>query len=260
MKVLFIGDIVGNPGRKIVNKNLQSIRREYNIDICVANGENSAGGNGITYYIANELYNAGIDVITLGNHTWSKKEIMSFIDNEARIVRPANYPEGVPGKGSTIITIKNKTIGIINIIGRVYMDNADCPFKVVEKEIDYLKSFTNVIFVDFHAEATSEKNAMGWFLNGKASCMVGTHTHVQTADERILYNGTAYITDVGMTGPSDGVIGIDRSIIVQKFLTSMPARYEVAKGKVQFNAVVVDIDESTGKANSIKRINKVIID
>lgn len=260
MKVLFIGDIVGNPGRKLISQNLGALKRELNYDVCIVNGENSANGNGITYYIANELYNAGVNAITLGNHTWSKREVMNFLDVEKRIVRPANYPEGLPGRGSTIINIKDRKVAIINIMGRVFMDNLNCPFRAVEKEIDYVKDFTNIIIVDFHAEATSEKNALKWFLNGKVSLIVGTHTHVQTADERVLNQGTAYITDVGMTGPSDGVIGIDRNIIIQKFLTLLPARYEVAKGKVQINAVLTEIDDESGKAISIERINQIYND
>ncbi|MEN8906471.1 MAG: TIGR00282 family metallophosphoesterase [Clostridiales bacterium] len=260
MKVLFIGDIIGNPGRKFIGRRLGAIKKDIDCDLCIVNGENSANGNGITYYIANELYNAGVDAITLGNHTWSKREIMNFIDVEKRIVRPANYPKELPGRGSTVINVKDKKVAIINVMGRVFMDNVDCPFKAVEREIEYVKDFTNIIIVDFHAEATSEKNAFKWFLNGKASLLVGTHTHVQTADERVLNQGTAYITDVGMTGPSDGVIGFDKNIIIQKFLTLLPARYEVAKGKVQLNAVVVDIDENSGKALGIERINTIYND
>jgi hypothetical protein len=258
--VLFVGDIVGNPGRKLINEKLKDLKEEYCYDMCIANGENSANGNGITYYIANELYNAGVNVITLGNHTWAKREVMNFLDSECRIVRPANYPKGLPGNGSTVITINDKKVGIINVMGRVYMDNLDCPFRAVEREIEYIQDYTNIIIVDFHAEATSEKNALKWFLNGKVTCLIGTHTHVQTADERILNQGTAYITDVGMTGPSDGVIGIDKNIIIQKFLTLLPSRYEVAKGKVQLNAVLIDVDEITGKATNIKRINQIYND
>jgi metallophosphoesterase (TIGR00282 family) len=260
LKVLFIGDIVGNPGRRLIKKKLEDLKNKLNFDACIVNGENAANGNGITYYIANELYNAGVDAITLGNHTWSKKEVMNFLDLDKRIIRPANYPKGLPGQGSTVISINNKKIAIINLMGRVFMDNVDCPFRSAEREIEYVKDFTNTVIVDFHAEATSEKNALKWFLNGKVSLVVGTHTHVQTADERILNQGTAYITDVGMTGPSDGVIGIDKNIIIQKFLTLLPARYEVAKGKVQLNAVLVDIEDNTGKSISIKRINQIYND
>lgn len=260
MKILFIGDIVGNPGRRVINQKLRDLKREFNYDVCIANAENAANGNGITYYIANELYNAGVDAITLGNHTWAKREAMNFLDVEKRIVRPANYPDGSPGNGSTIINIKDKKIAIINVMGRVFMDNLNCPFRSVEKEIEYVQDFTNLIVVDFHAEATSEKNALKWFLNGKVSLLVGTHTHVQTADERVLNHGTAYITDVGMTGPSDGVIGIDKNIIIKKFLTLMPARYEVAKGKVQLNAILCEVNCETGKAISINRINRIFND
>lgn len=258
MRILFIGDIVGNPGRKVSKQLIKSLKKEMSIDFCVANCENAAGGSGITYVVAQELYKYGIDAITLGNHTWSKREVVNFIDSDSRIVRPANYPADLPGRGSAIINGENNKIGIVNVMGRVYMDSIDCPFKAADKEIQYLKSFVKVILVDMHAEATSEKSALAWYLDGRVSCVLGTHTHVQTADERILPCGTAYITDVGMTGPYDGVLGVDRDIIIQKFLTHMPRRFQVAKGTVQFNAVVLDIDETTGKTVDIKRVSRVL--
>lgn len=254
MKVLFIGDIVGNPGRKAVKEMLPVVKKELPFDYCIANGENSAGGTGITYVVAQELYKLGIDGITLGNHTWSKKEVINFIDSDQKIVRPANYPGGLPGKGAAVIDGK---LGIINILGRVYMDGVDCPFRAAEREIEYLKSFVRVIIIDMHAEATSEKCAIAWYADGRTSCVIGTHTHVQTSDERILPCGTGFITDVGMTGPYEGIIGVDRSIVIEKFLTHMPLKFEVAKGPVQFNAVHVEIDEKTGKTLSMKRISKV---
>jgi 2',3'-cyclic-nucleotide 2'-phosphodiesterase len=255
LKVLFIGDIVGNPGRKVLKEIIASINREETIDYCIANGENSAGGSGITYVVAQELYKSGINAITLGNHTWSKKEVMNFIDSDPKIVRPANYPIDLPGKGSTIIDGK---IGILNLMGRIYMDSLDCPFKAAERELEHLKKQVKVVIVDIHAEATSEKSAIAWYLDGRVSCVLGTHTHVQTSDERILPRGTAFITDVGMTGPHDGIIGVDREIVINKFITHIPARFEMAKGNIQFNAVLMDIDEKTGKTSKISRISKII--
>lgn len=257
MKILFIGDVVGNPGRKAVKELLPSIKKEYQIDFCIANCENAAGGSGITYVVAQELYKYGIDAITMGNHTWSKKEITNFIESDIKIVRPANYPRELPGNGSTVISGPKGKIGIINVLGRVYMENIDCPFRAAEREIEYLKSFVKVIILDIHAEATSEKCALAWHLDGKVSCVLGTHTHVQTADERILPFGTGYITDVGMTGPYEGVIGVDRELIVNKFLLHMPVKFEVAKGPVQFNAIVADVDESNGKTLNIQRIYRI---
>ncbi|MCX7746803.1 MAG: TIGR00282 family metallophosphoesterase [Clostridia bacterium] len=258
MKVLFIGDIVGNPGRKTAKEIIQKIKKEEEIDFCIANCENSAGGSGITYVVAQELYNSGIDVITLGNHTWSKNEVLNFIDSDSRIVRPANYPQELPGKGSTVVSRGNIKIGVLNLMGRVYMDSIDCPFKAAEREIEYLKNFVKVVIVDMHAEATSEKCALAWHLDGRVSCVLGTHTHVQTADERILPCGTAFISDVGMTGPYDGIIGVDRDIILKKFITHMPVRFEIAKGPTQFNAVILDIDDKNGKTRRIDRVYKVL--
>jgi 2',3'-cyclic-nucleotide 2'-phosphodiesterase len=258
LKVLFIGDIVGNPGRKAVKELIGGILKEESIDFCIANGENAAGGSGITYVVAQELYKAGIDAITMGNHTWSKKEILNFIDSDNKIVRPANYPAELPGKGSTIINGKNGKIGILNLMGRIYMESIDCPFKAAERELEYLKSFVKIIVVDMHAEATSEKCAMAWYLDGRVSCVLGTHTHVQTADERILPFGTGFITDVGMTGPLDGIIGVDRDIVINKFITHMPVKFEVARGIVQFNAVILEIDEKNGKTLKIDRISKTV--
>lgn len=258
MKVLFIGDIYGNPGRKAAREMIGKIRKQESIDFCVANCENAAGGSGITYVVAKELYESGVDAITMGNHTWSKSEILNFIESDTKIVRPANYPADLPGKGSAVITTKSGKIGVVNLLGRVYMDNIDCPFKAAEREIEYLKSFVKVIVVDMHAEATSEKCALAWYLDGRVSCVLGTHTHVQTSDERILPFGTAYITDVGMTGPHEGIIGVNRDIVIKKFITHMPVRFEVAKGKVQFNAVVMEIDEKNGKTIKIDRISRLL--
>jgi metallophosphoesterase (TIGR00282 family) len=255
LNILFIGDIVGNPGRKAVKECINEIRREMPFDYCVANGENAAGGLGITFVIAQELYGLGIDVLTMGNHTWAKKEILNFIDDDLRIIRPANYSKELPGKGSTVI---DGRLGIVNLVGRIYMDPAECPFKALDRELEHLKKDVRVIIVDMHAEATSEKCALAWFADGRVSCVLGTHTHVQTADERILPCGTGFITDVGMTGPYEGIIGVDRNIVIEKFRYQMPVRFEVAKGPVQFNAVHIEIDEKTGKSVAIKRINKII--
>jgi metallophosphoesterase (TIGR00282 family) len=258
LKVLFIGDIVGNPGRKTVREVLADLKKELQFDFCIANSENAAGGRGITYVVAQEIYKMGVDVITLGNHAWSKSEVLNFIDTDPRIIRPANYPEGLPGKGSLVYSNGKSKIGVLNLLGRVYMDSVDCPFRTADRELAYLKNLAKVIIVDMHAEATSEKCALAWYLDGKVSCVLGTHTHVQTADERILPFGTAYITDVGMTGPYEGIIGVDRKIIIDKFITHMPARFEVAKGATQFNAVSVEIDENTGKALKIDRISRIV--
>lgn len=254
MRILFIGDIVGNPGRKAVREMLPLLRREQPFDYCIANAENSAGGTGITYVVAQELYKTGIDAITMGNHTWSKKEILNFIDTDSRLVRPANYPSGLPGRGSAVI---DGRIGVINVLGNVYMDGADCPFRAVDREIEYLKSFVKVIIVDMHAEATSEKCALAWHADGRVSAVIGTHTHVQTADERIFPRGTGFLTDAGMTGPHDGVIGVERELVLEKFLMHMPVKFEVAKGPVQFNGVILEVDEKNGRTLSMKRISKV---
>jgi len=259
LKVLFVGDVVGNPGRKTVKSVVPEMKRNMSIDYCIANCENSAGGSGITYAVAQELFKSGVDGITLGNHTWSKRDVIDFIDSESRMVRPANYPGDLPGKGATTISRDGKSpIGILNLLGRVYMDGVECPFRTADREVQYLKDFTKVVIIDMHAEATSEKNALAWYLDGRVSCVLGTHTHVQTADEKLLPCGTGYITDVGMTGPYEGILGVDREIIINKFLTFMPARFELAKGKSQFNAVLLEIDEKTGKTYKIHRINQLV--
>ncbi|HHV59938.1 MAG TPA: TIGR00282 family metallophosphoesterase [Clostridiaceae bacterium] len=258
MNVLFIGDVVGNPGRRAIKELLPELKREYSIDFCIANGENAAGGSGITYVVAQELYKSGIDAITMGNHVWSKKEIFSFIESDTKIIRPANYLEGLPGKGSAVISNNNGKIGIINLMGRIYMEPVECPFRTADKEVEILKNSVRIIIVDMHAEATSEKTALAWYLDGKVSGVIGTHTHVQTADERILPFGTGFITDVGMTGPYEGIIGVKRNTVIEKFITFMPARFELEKGKIQLNAVVLEIDDSTGKTIEMHRIMKII--
>ncbi|MDT3699673.1 MAG: TIGR00282 family metallophosphoesterase [Thermincola sp.] len=254
MRILMIGDIVGRSGRKAVRETLTTIRQELKLDMIVANGENAAGGNGITCEIAKDLFGFGVDVITSGNHIWDKKEILSYIDREPRLLRPANYPSGTPGKGVGVYDINGCKVGIINLSGLVYMPNLDCPFRMCDELINSICHETKIILVDFHAEATSEKAALSWYLDGRASAVVGTHTHIQTADERVLPEGTAYITDIGMTGPYNSVIGVKIDLVLQKFKTQMPVRFEVAEGPYQFNAVVIEVNEETGKAISIERI------
>lgn len=255
MRLLFIGDVVGRPGRRAVKVNVEELRREFNLDFVIANGENAAGGKGITKEIAQELFSYGVDVLTMGNHVWHIKSSYDYIDKESRIIRPANYPPGVPGSGVCIFETKNKVnVAVINLAGRVFLQNIDCPFRKADELVSDIKEKAKVVVVDFHAEATSEKVAMGWYLAGRVSAVVGTHTHVQTADERILPGGTAYITDLGMTGPVDSVIGVKKEIIISKFLNQIPQKFEVAAGTYQFNAVVVEVDENTGEAVDIKRI------
>lgn len=259
LHVLMVGDIVGRPGRNAVKERIRAYRKKYNLDLVIANGENSAGGNGITGMIASELYENEIDIITMGNHTWDKKDILDIIEHEPRLIRPANYPPGTPGRGSTIITIKQGLkVGIINLSGRVFLPPLDCPFQKAESLLKDLKKETPIIIIDFHAEATSEKIAFGWFMDGKVSAVLGTHTHVQTADERILPQGTGYITDVGMTGPRDSVLGVQKDLVIQKFMTQMPVRFEVATGVIQFNGVLLEINELTGKTENIKRLQEFI--
>nr|WP_246110742.1 TIGR00282 family metallophosphoesterase [Thermosediminibacter litoriperuensis] len=253
---MLIGDIVGRPGRSIIRETLPDLKKSYNVDFVIANAENAAGGNGITKKIAEELFTYGIDFLTMGNHVWDNKEVFDFIEEELRMVRPANYPPGTPGRGSRVVDLDGALkIGILNISGRVFMSNLDCPFRTADRELEKLKKVTNIIVVDFHAEATSEKQAIGWYLDGRVSLVAGTHTHVQTADERILPGGTAYITDVGMTGAYDGILGIEREPVIRKFLTQMPSKFEVAKGVSQLNAIVVEIDKTSGLARKIQRIN-----
>lgn len=255
MRLLMIGDIVGRSGRRAVKVNVSSLKREFDLDLVIANGENAAGGNGITKEVAQELFSSGVDVLTMGNHVWNKKEAYVYIDRETRIVRPANYPPGTPGLGANVYDTRRKVqVAVINLAGRVFLQAIDCPFRKADEMIARMKEKARVVVVDFHAEATSEKIAMGWFLDGRVSAVVGTHTHVQTADERILPGGTAYITDLGMTGPWNSVIGVKKEIIIDKFVTQLPQRFEVATGAFQFNGVVIDVDEETGEATSIKRI------
>ncbi len=253
LRVLFVGDIVGRPGRRALKLWLPSVVSEHGVDLVVANGENGAGGFGLTREIALEILDAGVDVITSGNHIWDKKEFIPVLDDLERVIRPANYPPGVPGRGwVTVSTPKGIPVLVLNLEGRVFMEPLDCPFR---KAKEVLRSVPDTItIIDFHAEATSEKMALAWYLDGMVSAVVGTHTHVQTADEQILPSGTAYISDVGMTGPSLSVIGMRPKDPLHRFLTHTPAKFEVAKGPVQFNGLVVEIDASTRKSVALKRI------
>jgi len=255
VKLLFVGDIYGRPGRRAVSRLLPSLVARYNVDISIANGENAAGGSGITEKVAEELFSYGVNVLTSGNHIWDKKEVLPYLERAEYLLRPANYPPGVAGRGAAVFqTPSGVPVGVLNLQGRTYMREIDCPFRVGEKEIARLKEKTNMIVVDFHAEATSEKIAMGWYLDGKVSAVIGTHTHVQTCDETILPGGSAYITDVGMTGPHDSVIGVRKEAAIDRFLTQIPMKFESARRDVKLCAVVVDVDEESGKARKIERL------
>jgi hypothetical protein len=260
MKVLFVGDIVGSPGREAVKQFLPGLKKDYSLDFVIANAENAAGGSGITAKVAEELFECGIDVLTSGDHIWKKREIFDFINTEPKILRPLNFPTGAPGSGWGVFRAKdNSKIGVISVLGRVFMEALECPFKTTKKAQEAISQETNTIIVDIHAEATSEKVALGWYLAGQVSAILGTHTHIQTADERILPPGTAYITDVGMTGAYDSVIGRRIEDVLERFITSVPTRFEVAVDNVQLHGAVVDIDENTGRASSIVRIQKKLI-
>jgi len=250
MLVLVIGDVIGRPGRKAVGKLLPGIIRQYGVDFVVANAENTAGGIGVTLATANELLDAGVNVMTSGNHIWAEKEIIPYLDGELPILRPLNYPPGVPGRGYLLAG----KVMVVNVIGRTFMSNFDCPFRAMDELLGGLESKPPIIIVDFHAEATSEKVALGRYLDGRVSAVLGTHTHVGTIDAQLLPQGTAYVTDIGMTGPVDSVIGDDVESVLRRFLTMIPHRLSVGKGRVAFNAVLLDIDEATGRAVSIERV------
>lgn len=254
INVLFIGDIVGSIGREALQQMLPYYRDKYSADFIIVNGENAAGGRGITQKIANEMFNWGVDGITLGNHTWANKDVFDFIDDETRVIRPANYPEGAPGKGFTTLQVNGKSLTVINLQGRSFMTPIDCPFVKAEQILDQIAPSNHCILVDFHAEATSEKVAMGWHLDGMVSAVLGTHTHVQTHDETILPQGTAYVTDVGMVGSAEGVLGVERETVIKRFKTQLPGRFTPAAGKWFFHGVMLTIDESNGQAQRIKLI------
>ena len=256
MRILFIGDIVGRPGRELLRKGLRRLVDHLGVEFVIANVENAAAGFGVTKDIGDAIKELGVDVMTSGNHIWDKKEAIDYIPTEPRLLRPANYPAGVPGRGSYVAQSGDgRAVGVINAMGRVFMLNIDDPFQVVLREIEAIRAKTRIIIVDFHAEATSEKIAMGWHLDGKVTLVVGTHTHVQTADERILPNGTAYLTDAGMTGPHDSIIGMEREPALARFLNGMPSRFEPATGNPRLNGVVIDADDKTGRALAIRRVS-----
>lgn len=255
MNLLFIGDVVGSPGRDMVKEYVPKIKEKYRPNFTIINGENAAGGRGITEKIYREFLGSGAQAVTLGNHSWDNKEIFEFIDSAKNMVRPANFPEGTPGKGLAFFKVNDLEVAVINLQGRTFMPPLDCPFKKADELVEIAQERTPFIFVDFHAEATSEKQAMGWYLDGRVSAVVGTHTHVQTADSRILPGGTGYLTDVGMTGPYDGILGMEREAVITKFLTSLPVRFEVPKaGRTQLSGVYMELDRKTGKSKKIERI------
>ncbi|MDP2659192.1 MAG: TIGR00282 family metallophosphoesterase [Dehalococcoidia bacterium] len=251
MRALMIGDVIGKPGRRAVARTLPALRRELGLDLVIANGENSAGGRGLTLSTAAELFEAGVDVLTSGNHIWDQKEIIPYLDGEMPIVRPLNYPPGLPGKG---FLVWNDTL-IINLMGRVFISNFDCPFRAFDSVLAQVDPLPSRIVVDFHAEATSEKIAFGWYVDGRASAVVGTHTHVPTADTRVLPRGTAYVSDVGMVGPMNSVIGMQIDTVMERFLHQTPTQMDVASGPVIFNSVFMEIDDDTGRAREIRRLD-----
>src|SRR4030095_11868148 len=253
MNILMIGDVVAKPGRLAVLERIQDLREQYKIDFAVMNAENLAGGFSVTPSLCEQLFNSGIDVMTSGNHIFDKKEAIPYIAKQPRLLRPANYPPNTPGSGMWIGVIKNTPVAVVNLMGRVFMPPSDDPFRVADQLLHSLPAETKVRIVDMHAEATSEKVAMGWYLDGRVSAVVGTHTHVQTADERLLPGGTAYLTDAGMCGPRDSVIGVKREGVVARFLTQMPTRFEVASGPVLVQGAVIDVDEASGRASGIHR-------
>jgi len=254
LRILVIGDIIGKPGREAVRELLPGLLHEYTLDLVVANGENTAGGLGLTPDTAQELFDSGVDVITSGNHIWHHKEILPYLDGNLPILRPLNYPPAAPGRGYLF----RDNVLVVNLIGRTFIGDFDCPFRAMDKLLAEFNDKAKVIIVDFHAEATSEKVAMGWYLDGRISALLGTHTHVGTIDSRIFSRGTAYVTDIGMVGPKDSVIGVDADSVLKRFLTQIPRRLPVGKGRVSFDAIFVEVDEDTGKAIAIKRIGRLV--
>lgn len=257
IRIFCIGDIVGRPGRQAIKELLPDLKKRHQLDLIIANGENASGGVGITRKVTEELVGYGIEVITLGNHSWDNREIFQFIDEERYpLIRPANYPPNTPGQGYKIFFVDQLKIGVINLLGRVFMGDFDCPFRTFDQIYEELKRVTDFILVDFHAEATAEKVAFSWYVDGRAAAVFGTHTHVQTADERILPLGTGYISDLGMTGPTDSVIGVKKDAVIEKFLTQLPKRFEVAKDDILLNGVIFEIDEISGKTKHILRVQE----
>jgi len=260
MKILCVGDVVGRPGRDALEKHLPGLKKEFNLDFIVVNAENAAGGFGVTQRVADQLFKIGCDVLVLGDHVWDKREFVDYLMANNRVIRPANFPKEVPGFGWSVVSANSgQKIGIISLLGRVFMRyNVDCPFRALENILEEVKKQAQIVIVDFHAEATSEKNAFGFFADGKVSAVVGTHTHIQTADEKVLPKGTAYITDLGMTGPYDSVIGQKKEIIIKRFLTSMPSKFAVAEDGICLCGAVVEVDDATGLAHKITRIQRRI--
>ncbi len=254
MRILFVGDVVGAPGRRIVRERLRALKRDVGADLTIVNGENAAGGAGLTTATAEELFAAGADVLTTGNHVWDKREALGLLDREPRILRPANYPEGSPGAGVVVVTAAGTRVAVVNLMGRVFMPLVDDPFRAADRIIDELRGSAPVVLVDFHAEATSEKTAFAWYLDGRVAAVLGTHTHVATADARVLPGGTAFMADVGMTGPFDSVIGVKKEQAIERFRTSRSIPYETADGDVRLAAVRVDVDPASGTATAIERI------
>ena len=255
MNILMVGDVFGDSGRAALSKLLPRIRQEHAIDLAVVNVENAAAGFGVTPQMARQFLDQGADVMTSGNHIWDRREIVEFITRENLLLRPANFPEGTPGVGHVTVKAGPHRVGVLNLMGRVFMTPIDCPFRKADEVVPQLRREAAVILVDMHCEATSESQAMGWYLDGRVSAVVGTHRHVQTADERVLPGGTAYITDLGMTGPTEGVIGVDREIIINRFLHQMPARFEPAKGPAALHGVVIVVDPESGRASQIRRLS-----
>ncbi|NIA29160.1 MAG: TIGR00282 family metallophosphoesterase [Actinobacteria bacterium] len=254
--ILFVADIVGKPGFDALNIFLPGLLKKHRVDLCIANGENGAKGRGLTEQIARNYFNIGVDVVTGGNHSWNVAAFRRYLDTTSRVLRPLNYPDETPGHGSTLVQTKSgHHIGVINLQGRTFMYPIDCPFKKGLEEVERLRQRTNIIFIDVHAEATAEKLALAWYLDGKISALVGTHTHIQTSDERILPRGTAYITDVGMTGPNDSVIGLDVNVAIKRFMSQIPEKYVIATSNNRLNGVLLAIDPASGRAKSIERIN-----
>jgi metallophosphoesterase (TIGR00282 family) len=257
VKILFIADIVGEPGRRAVAELLPRLRRQHSVDLVIANGENAAGGSGITPKTAAEIFSAGVDIMTSGDHLWDQKEVTGLLQNESRFVRPLNYPQGTPGQGSVVVQANNQApIAVLNLQGRVFMPDLDNPFIVARAEVERLRQKTNIIFVDLHAEATSEKVALARMLDGQVSAVIGTHTHVQTADEQIFPGGTAYLTDAGFTGPHESVIGREIEPIIRRFLTLQPQKFTVATGQIKLQGALVEINAHTGRAESIQRVSE----
>lgn len=259
MRILFVGDVVGKPGRRAIARLLPDLISDNDVDLVIANGENAAGGYGLTGELIEELKGLGIDCITSGNHLWDRRQIESLLETEERVLRPANYPPGTPGRGWGIFTARDGTeVGVLNLMGRVFMRSIDCPFRSADQELALLSQRVRVTVVDFHAEATSEKVAIGWYLDGRVSAVVGTHTHIQTSDARILPEGTAYITDVGMTGPFDSVIGMKKEQALRRFLTQLPSRFEVASQDVRLNGLLISLSAETGLAERVEAIDMPI--